>query len=92
MVCFFKACNFRSEKASLLSRPFANRWLNLAIAWELVMLAAIIYVPVLRKPFGTFLLTAEDWTIVIASAVTVVPVIELLKWFIRRGWFGLGRD
>jgi len=92
LIQFFKAYNFRAEKASLLQRPFANRWLNLAIAWELVMLAAIIYVPVLRKPFGTFLLTAEDWTIVIASAVTVVPVIELLKWFIRRGWFGLGRD
>lgn len=48
-------------------------------------------VPDLRKPFGTFLHTPEDRIIVIASAITVVPVIELLKCFIRRGWFGLGR-
>jgi Ca2+-transporting ATPase len=87
LIQFFKAYNFRSETRSLLHRPFANKWLNIAIAWELVMLSAIIFVPVLRKPFGTFLLTPEDWAIVIASAATVVPVIELLKFFLRKGYF-----
>ena len=43
------------------------------------MLAAIITIPVFRAPFGTFLLTAEDWAIAIGSASTVVPVIELLQ-------------
>jgi Ca2+-transporting ATPase len=87
LIQFFKAYNFRSEKSSLLNRPFANRWLNLAIAWELVMLVALIYVPVFRKTFGTFLLTPQDLVIVIGAAATIVPVIELLKWFIRKGWF-----
>ena len=88
LIQFFKAYNFRSERASILRRPFANRWLNLAIVWELVMLTAIIIIPVFRTPFGTFLLTAQDWAIVIGAAATVVPVIELLKWFLRRGLFG----
>ena len=92
LIQFFKAYNFRSERASVFRRPFANKWLNLAIVWELVMLAAIITVPVFRATFGTFLLTAEDWAIVIVSAATVVPVIELLKWFLRRGYFGMGRS
>ncbi|EAT59306.1 cation-translocating P-type ATPase [Chlorobium ferrooxidans] len=87
LIQFFKAYNFRSETKSILHRPFANKWLNIAILWELVMLAAIIFIPVLRKPFGTFLLTGEDWLIVISSAATVVPVIELLKWFLRKGLF-----
>jgi P-type Ca2+ transporter type 2C len=91
LIQFFKAYNFRSEQASIFRRPFANTWLNLAIVWELVMLAAIIAVPVFRIPFGTFPLTAEDWVIVIVSAATVVPVIELLKWFLRRGLFRVGR-
>ncbi len=90
LIQFFKAYNFRAERASIFNRPFANKWLNLAIVWELVMLAAIITIPVFRAPFGTFLLTAEDWAIAIGSASTVVPVIELLKWFLRRGLFKIG--
>jgi len=92
LIQFFKAYNFRSERASILKRPFANKWLNLAIVWELVMLAALITIPVFRTPFGTFLLTAEDWAIVIGAAASVVPVIELLKWFLRRGFLGNGQQ
>jgi hypothetical protein len=29
-----------------------------------------------------------DWVIVIVLAFTVSPVLELAKWFERRGWFG----
>ena len=87
LIQFFKAYNFRSERNSIFNRPFANKWLNLAIGWELVMLAAIIFVPFFQVPFGTFLLTGEDWVIVMVSAITVVPVIELLKWFLRKGLF-----
>ena len=88
LIQFFKAYNFRSERASILRRPFANKWLNLAIVWELLMLTAIITIPVFRTPFGTFCLSSEDWAIAIGSAATVVPIIELLKWFLRRGLFG----
>jgi Ca2+-transporting ATPase len=90
LIQFFKAYNFRSDRDPVYRTPFANRWLNLAIAWELVMLAVVIYLPVLHKPFGTFALPLEDWVVVLLGAVTVVPVLETTKWFIRRGWFGLG--
>lgn len=89
LIQFFKAYNFRSERDPIVRKPFSNKWLNLAIAWELVMLAAVIYVPILQKPFGTFCLTWQDWTIVTIAALSVIPVIETTKWVIRRGWFGL---
>lgn len=85
LIQFFKAYNFRSEKDSIMKRPFANRWLNLAIFWELVMLGLIIALPVLRIPFSTFPLSREDWLIAIVSSGTVIPVIELLKFIIRKG-------
>jgi Ca2+-transporting ATPase len=88
LIQFFKAYNFRSDRHSVLLRPFANRWLNLAVAWELAALALIVYLPVLNEPFGTFPLTVEDWIIVSAAAFTVSPVLELAKWMERRGWFG----
>ncbi len=88
LIQFFKAYNFRSDRHSVLDRPFANKWLNLAILWELLLLNAVVYLPFLHKPFGTFSLPLIDWAIVIAAAFTISPVLELAKWMERRGWFG----
>jgi Ca2+-transporting ATPase len=88
LIQFIKAYNFRSDRLSVLDRPFANRWLNLAIVWELVLLAAIIYVPFLRAPFGIFVLPWIDWAIVAGLSLTILPVLEIAKWMERRGWFG----
>jgi Ca2+-transporting ATPase len=88
LIQFFKAYNFRSDRHSVLNRPFANKWLNIAILWELVLLALIIYVPALHDMFDTFSLTSNDWLIIVALAATVSPVLELTKWMERRGWLG----
>ena len=84
LIQFFKAYNFRSDRESVLRRPFVNKWLNLAILWELMLLALIVYVPVLSTAFGTYALPPEDWLIVLGGAFTIVPVLELTKWVIRR--------
>lgn len=84
LIQFFKAYNFRSDRQSVLHQPFANKWLNLAIVWELIMLGFILYVPVLERVFGTFPLTGIDWVIIVAAALTVSPVLELTKWVERR--------
>ena len=84
LIQFFKAYNFRSDRQSVLRQPFANKWLNLAIFWELVMLALILYVPFLERMFGTVALPLIDWVIIVAAAFTVSPVLELTKWIERR--------
>lgn len=88
LIQFFKAYNFRSDRHSVLNRPFANKWLNLAILWELGLLALIVHWPPLHRPFGTFSLPPLDWAIVIGLSLTVSPVLELAKCMERRGWFG----
>jgi Ca2+-transporting ATPase len=88
LIQFFKAYNFRSDRNSLFNRPFANHWLNLAIFWEVLLLGLIVYLPVLQKPFQTFGLSLVDWCIVVAAALTISPILEIAKWFVRRGWFG----
>jgi Ca2+-transporting ATPase len=88
LIQFFKAYNFRSDRLSVLDRPFANTWLNLAVLWELALLIMIVHAPPLHKPFGTFSLSPMDWAIVIGLSLTVSPVLELAKWMERRGWFG----
>jgi P-type Ca2+ transporter type 2C len=88
LIQFFKAYNYRSDRYSVLRHPFANRWLNMAIGWELLLLAVVIYLPFLHEPFGTFSFGWREWALPAGLALTIVPVIEIVKWLERRGTFG----
>jgi Ca2+-transporting ATPase len=84
IIQFFKAYNFRSDKHSIFKIGFfKNKWLNLAIFWETVLLILIVYTPFLQESFHTFSLSVVDWVIVILVAGTVFPVLELSKLVIR---------
>ena len=88
LIQFFKAYNFRSDRNSVFYKPFANKWLNRAIVWEIGLLLLIIYLPALHEPFNTFSLPLVDWLIILGLSLTISPVLELVKWMERRGWFG----
>ncbi len=88
LIQFFKAYNFRSDRHSVLDKPFANKWLNMAVGWELVLLVLIVYLPFLHDAFSTYSLPMLDWLIVFVLSVTIVPVLEIAKWLVRRGYFG----
>jgi Ca2+-transporting ATPase len=66
-----------------MRRPFSNRWLNMAIGWELIMLTLILYVPFLSGMFGTYNLPLHDWLIVVGVALTISPVLEVVKFIVR---------
>ena len=84
LIQFFKAYNYRSDKLSMFHRPFANQWLNRAIGWELLLLVLVIYVPFFQKPFKTMALPLADWATILGAAITIVPVLEFIKWYLRR--------
>jgi P-type Ca2+ transporter type 2C len=84
LIEFFKAYSFRSDRQSLLDRPLANKWLNVAILWELAVLMLVVNVPFLQDAFGTRGLTLGTWLLLAGSAVTIVPVLEVAKRLIGR--------
>jgi Ca2+-transporting ATPase len=86
LIQFFTAYSYRSERAAILHRPFTNRWLNYAVAWEIVLLVAVIYVPLAQLAFGTFAMGATHWLMALAGAMSIVPVLETGKWLTRRAW------
>ncbi len=88
LIQFFKAYNYRSDRHSVLRGLFSNRWLNLSILFDLLLILAVIYVPFLQGPFETFRLPLVDWAIVAAAAFSISPILEIAKWMERRGWFG----
>jgi Ca2+-transporting ATPase len=87
LIEFIKAYSYRSERHSVLRAPFANRWLNLAVLWELALLGLVVYLPFLQGAFGTVALSADDVVLVLLCAVTILPVLEAGKWLVRRGVF-----
>ncbi len=81
---FLKAYCFRSIRESALVRPFANRWLNRAIALDLLLLAAALYLPPFAALLGTEPLGSADWARAVGVAATIVPVLEIAKKIVGR--------
>jgi Ca2+-transporting ATPase len=84
VIQFFKAYNFRSEKKSVFAiGMFRNKWLNLSIISQVVLLYLIVEVPVFNDLFNTYPLNLGEWISVILLAATIFPVLEIAKLVIR---------
>jgi Ca2+-transporting ATPase len=87
LIQFFKAYSFRSDHLHVLHKPLANKWLNLAIVWELGLLFAVVYVPWLQSAFETASLSWWEWLVLLLWSHTILPVLELGKSLERWSWF-----
>lgn len=88
LIQFFKAYNYRSDRHTVLNRPFSNKWLNAAILWEISILVAVVNIPLLEDVFGLVALSLAEWLILLGAAFTVSPVLEITKWMVRRKYYG----
>jgi Ca2+-transporting ATPase len=84
LIELFKAFAFRSDRRSTLEGTFRNRWLDLAVGWEIALLALVVDVPFLEHAFGTTDLSPARWALVVGAALTIVPVLEVGKLLARR--------
>jgi Ca2+-transporting ATPase len=85
---FFKPYGFRSKRHSVLNKPVANRWLNLAIVWELLLLSLIVYLPFLQGVLYDHALSLADWRAAVIVAASVFQCSSAESWGVRRGWLG----
>ena len=72
------AINFRSLRYGLIQAP-PHKWLLLAIAWELGLIAALIQFPAVRDAFGITMPRASDLGIILVLGLIVVIAIEIVK-------------
>ena len=80
LVQFFNAFNCRSLRHSLFRiGPFTNRWLLLAITWEIILLSVVIYLPFLQNVFNTYAFGPRDWIISLLLASSILMVMEIAK-------------
>ncbi|HVV29467.1 MAG TPA: cation-transporting P-type ATPase [Mycobacteriales bacterium] len=75
----------RTERASLRSIGFwSNPLLLWGIAFELVLSAAVIYVPFLQDALGTAALSPDMLALVVPFPVIVWGADEVRRWLVRR--------
>jgi Ca2+-transporting ATPase len=82
----FNVFNARSDDRSAFASIFANRWLWGAVLLSLACHVVVLYVPFMRRAFGTDPLSVMDWLRCAAAASAVLWVSELAKLVRRRPW------
>lgn len=81
----FHAFNVKSIEKSLFTVGiFRNNVFNIAILVSVVMLLAVIFIPGLNSWFGVTTLNVEQWSIVLMAAFSIIPIVEIIKVFIRK--------
>ncbi|XP_061366637.1 calcium-transporting ATPase 4, endoplasmic reticulum-type-like isoform X1 [Gastrolobium bilobum] len=76
----FNSLNALSEDGSLLTMPpWVNPWLLLAMSVSFGLHFLILYVPFLAQVFGIVPLSFNEWLLVLAVALPVILVDEILK-------------
>ncbi|NYB52092.1 MAG: cation transporting ATPase C-terminal domain-containing protein, partial [Methanobacteriaceae archaeon] len=63
---------------------FKNKWILRGIAFSIIILLAIIYLPPLQGIFGTTALGLNEWLYLLTFVPIMFLADELRKYFIRR--------
>jgi Ca2+-transporting ATPase len=85
LVQLVNAFNCRSDYLSLFTVGlFGNRFLILAALASLGMMVLVIEWEPLSRLFHTTPLRWQDWLLAAGLSLTLVPVVELTKWIVRR--------
>lgn len=91
LIQLFHAFNVKSVYKSLGTiRPFKNKMFNYAIVVSAAMLLVVMVVPFLTDVFNVASLSLFQWSVVLCTAFSIVPIVELIKWVQRT--FHMDRD
>lgn len=89
----FLTCNFievfhaicmRSQRGSIFTMKHPNYWLIGAFILTTLLTVMVIYVPVLANLFGFTVISLEEFIIALGLAASIVPIIEIVKFFQRK--------
>ncbi len=84
MAEIFHSFNMRSQHQSVFSLPYHNVYLYGAMLLSLLLTSAVIYIPFLSNAFGFEHISLAEYAVAMAFAISVIPVVELVKWIRRR--------
>ncbi len=83
MTEIFHAFNMRSLKGSVFKIRHGNPWLLGAAFCSLVLTAIVLEVPFLADAFELASLNFIEYCIALCLALSIIPIVEVIKWFLR---------
>ncbi len=83
LVEIFHSFNMRSRRKSIFSMHSHNKLLWGSMLLSFVLTTAVIYIPFLADAFGFEVVSFAEYVIAILIAVTIIPIMELVK-FVQR--------
>ncbi|HCC68371.1 MAG TPA: cation-translocating P-type ATPase, partial [Nitrospiraceae bacterium] len=79
-IALLVSLTFRSMKYSIFEAP-PHKWLLLAIAWEIILIAAVIQIPAVRAGLGILMPSVSDLVMIFGFGIPVFLVMEATKCF-----------
>ncbi|MDO4742493.1 MAG: cation-translocating P-type ATPase [bacterium] len=79
MAEIFQSFNMRSQRGSIFTLKKQNMILWGAAVLALVLTTAVIYVPFLKTAFKFTAISFTEYTIAMALAVAIIPLVEIVK-------------
>lgn len=84
MAQIFHSMNMRSRRESLFTLNTRNMFLTLAALASLALTTVVIYVPFLATAFQFEHISGTEYAIALVLAVSVIPIVELVKLLQRK--------
>ncbi len=84
MAEIFHSFNMRSQRGSIFKIRHQNLFLIGAMVVSLLLTTAVIYIPFLATAFSFETISLAEYTVAMALAFSVIPVVELVKLIQRR--------
>ena len=73
----------RDRVYSIFTAP-PHKWLIIALAWELALIAVLVQIPAVWQAFGITVPSVADLALVAAIGLFIMVVIEASKILLRR--------
>jgi len=84
LVEIFHSFNMRSRRQSIFKMQTVNKWLWASMALSFAATTAVIYIPFLSSAFGFEHISAGEYAIAVLLAVSIIPIMEVVKAVQRR--------
>ena len=76
--------NCKTTESIFTINIFNNRSFNLSFLGLLALILTVAFVPLLQTAFGIVPLTLYQWIIVILASISIIPLVEICKFFVNR--------
>ena len=85
-ICFMQiihAINCKTEKSIFKTNIFKNQFFNFSFIVLLFLIIGVYFVPFFASLFDIVTLSSLQWIIVIATSLSIIPLVEIGKCFIK---------